>query len=183
MALRLVLESPPDGLAAYGASPRLREDDGLRCTADSLAWVQDRFQGYCPHHILHNLLGGHYSRATACNAAPFQNVACRHGSHERPSWIHNATAASTPAVGAVIFLPFELSYRAGVPDSLTNGCAECECYGDSMACAACRVAHWHDGHVECAKPDHIQQTANVHSADCGARAQGSTLRSRRRCEW
>ena len=40
-------------------------------------------RGYCPYHLLHNLLGGHYSRAPQCTAEPYKDVACRHGSPSR----------------------------------------------------------------------------------------------------
>jgi hypothetical protein len=40
-------------------------------------FLQRRFPGHCPHHLLHNLLNLHYSRHELCSAAPFTNDECR----------------------------------------------------------------------------------------------------------
>ena len=107
-------------------------DDALHADAGSLTLVHRRFPGFCPYHIVHNLLGGHYSRHPECTATPFADVACRHGSHSRPD---DAQEQSThcPAIGSVVFLPLGLSYRAGCRGSLVVGCVECESYGAAMA--------------------------------------------------
>ena len=110
-------------------------DDTLQADADSLTLVHRRFPGFCPYHIVHNLLGGHYSRHPQCTASPFADVTCAHGSHSRPD---DAQDQDAPALGSVVFLPLGLSYRAGCRGSLVVGCVECESYGAAMACAACR---------------------------------------------
>ena len=94
-------------------------DDALE-DAESLTLVNERFPGFCPFHIVHNLLGGHYSRSPHCTTAPFSDTMCEHGSHSRPS---DAVDQRThcPAMGAVVFLPLGLSYRAGFPGSLVVG--------------------------------------------------------------
>ena len=75
--------------------------------------------------ILHNLLSLHYSRHESCTVAPFSDQRCRHGSHQRPSLSREEMLNAAPAEGAVIFLPFGLSRRAG-DGLLVAGCADCE---------------------------------------------------------
>ena len=140
-------------------------DDSLQCDADSLTLVQGRFPGFCPYHVVHNLLGGHYSRHPRCTASPFADVKCSHGSHSRPG---DAREQRThcPAVGSVVFLPLGLSYRAGCPGSLVAGCVECQHYGFSMACAACGRRCEPDGPPEVADADAIYNTIHCHTHDC-----------------
>ena len=49
---------PPSG--AYVADV-CAIDDALHVDARSLTLVHGRFPGFFPYHIIHNLLGGHYS--------------------------------------------------------------------------------------------------------------------------
>ena len=139
-------------------------DDALHADAGSLTLVHRRFPGFCPYHIVHNLLGGHYSRHPECTATPFADVACRHGSHSRPD---DAQEQSThcPAIGSVVFLPLGLSYRAGCRGSLVVGCVECESYGAAMACAACR-RQWEPEGPEVANASAIWTTIHAHMPDC-----------------
>ena len=139
-------------------------DDSLQCDADSLTLAQGRFPGFCPYHVVHNLLGGHYSRHPQCTASPFADVTCRYGSHSRPG---DAQEQRThcPAVGSVVFLPLGLSCRAGCPGSLVVGCVECQDYGSGMACAACGRL-WPDDEPEVANADAIWTTIHHHTGDC-----------------
>ena len=106
-------------------------------------FLSHRFPGFCPHHILHNLLGLHYSRHESCTAAPFSDQSCRHGSHQRPGLSREEMIYAAPADGAVIFLPFGLSRRAG-DGLLVAGCADCERLLDGDVCGACR-RRWNAG--------------------------------------
>ena len=144
---------PPNG--AY-VSDVCAVDDALQADADALTLVQRRFPGFCPFHIVHNLLGGHYSRHQQCTATPFTDVTCSHGSHSRPS---DAQGQRThcPSLGSVVFLPLGLSYRAGCEGSLVVGCVECESYGAAKACAACG-RQWEPEGPEVANSDAIWTT-------------------------
>ena len=106
-------------------------------------FLSHRFPGFCPHHILHNLLGLHYGRHESCAAAPFSDQRCRHGSHQRPSLSREEMLHAAPAEGAVIFLPFGLSRRAG-DGLLVAGCADCEQLLDGDVCGSCR-RRWNAG--------------------------------------
>ena len=141
-------------------------DDTLAInTRRNVTLLQERFPGFCPYHLLHNLVGGHYSRARQCTAEPYRDVACQHGSHSRPGQEH-ISYAHCPAVGAlVLHLPFGLSYRVGNPGSLTVGCYECSRYGDGMACAACR-RQWNGGDPMPATSSDVHYTAHQHAHDC-----------------
>jgi hypothetical protein len=111
----------------YGPETELWPD-GRRVSwheQEDLRFLQQRFPGFCPYHILHNLLGLHYSRHGFCTAAPFSDGLCRHGSHQRPSPSREETISTAPAEGAVVFLPFGLSRRAG-DGLLATGCVDCE---------------------------------------------------------
>ena len=108
-----------------------------------ISFLHRRFQGYCPYHILHNLLNLHYGRDEACTANPFTNEQCRHGSHERPCLSAEDMRAYAPAEGALIHLPFALSYRAGNGE-LVAGCADCEYLRDGETCGACHRM-WNGG--------------------------------------
>ena len=123
----------------YGPETELWPD-GRRVSwheQEDLLFLQQRFPGFCPYHILHNLLGLHYSRHEFCTAAPFSDVLCRHGSHQRPSPSREETISTAPAEGAVVFLPFGLSRRAG-DGLLATGCVDCEHLQETDACGACR---------------------------------------------
>ena len=106
-------------------------------------FLAHRFPGFCPHHILHNLLGLHYSRHESCTAAPFSDQRCRHGSHQRPGLSREEMIHAAPAEGAVIFLPYGLSRRAG-DGLLVAGCADCERLLEGDVCGACR-RRWNAG--------------------------------------
>ena len=147
--------------------PRPREivDDTLQVDAGSITLMQERFPRFCPYHLLHNLLGGHYSRSPPCSAEPFKDVQCVHGSHSRPPPDAYASTAC-PAQGAVVYLPFGLSCRAGCVDSLAVGCVACPGFGTTMACASCRVRWNADGGPWCASDENIWYTLHKHSDDC-----------------
>jgi hypothetical protein len=156
---RCFISQTSDGVVHGGV------DDTLgRNARRNVTLLQGRFPGSCPYHLLHNLLGGHYSRAPQCTASPYTDAACRHGSHSRPG-MEMDEYAHCPSVGAVVLLPFGLSYRVGNPGSLTVGCYECSYYGDAMACAACR-RRWDDGVPFPATPDEVRDTAYQHAHDC-----------------
>ena len=104
---------------------------------EDVRFLQQRFPGFCPYHILHNLLGLHYSRHGLCTATPFSDVLCQHGSHQRPCLSREETLRTAPAEGAVVLLPFGLSRRAG-DGLLADGCADCEQLQETDACGACR---------------------------------------------
>jgi hypothetical protein len=117
----------PDGQQTYAAT----------------AFLQDRFQGHCPHHLLHNLLNLHYGQHPLCTAPPFTNAVCRYGSHERPVLSVQDMMATAPARGAVIFLPFGLSCRAANDGScIVDGCIDCELLDVGDTCGSCR-RFWH----------------------------------------
>jgi hypothetical protein len=116
-------------------------------TEAATAFLQHRFQGHCPHHLLHNLLNLHYGQHPQCTAPPFTNAGCRHGSHARPVLSVQEVMATAPARGAVIFLPFGLACRAMNDQSgIVNGCVDCEFLDDGDVCGSCRRL-WHDGHA------------------------------------
>ena len=117
---------------------------------DATHFLQQRFPLNCPHHLLHNLLNGHYSRHPFCDARPFHDEQCRHGSHSRPRLSAEEMQSTAPAAGVVIFLPFGLSYgtSSGEVSRLVAGCADCEFLDEGDACGGCRRV-WHDG---CAVP-------------------------------
>ena len=137
-------------------------DDTLQADADSLTLVHRRFPGFCPYHIVHNLLGGHYSRHPQCTASPFADVTCAHGSHSRPE---DAQDQDAPAWGSVVFLPLGLSYRAGCEGSLVVGCVECQAYDEAMACAACG-RRWEPEGPEVADSNAIWTTIHHHMPNC-----------------
>ena len=115
---QVVVEAPLVGPPGTNGPDIFRVDDGLRVDAHSLTLVQERFPGFCPYHILHNLLGGHYSRHSHCTAAPFADVTCNHGSHARPN---DADSQRThcPALGSVVFLPLVLDLNNGMVTLVT----------------------------------------------------------------
>ena len=51
---------------------------------EATAFIVQRFPGHCPHHLLHNLINGHYTQHQLCSARPFHNEQCRNGTHARP---------------------------------------------------------------------------------------------------
>ena len=166
MGSRWVLVDTPDG-------PIPCLDDSLQVDAANLLLVKERFPDFCPFHVLHNLVGGHYSRAPQCSAEPFRDVTCEHGSHSRPVYNWNDAQEyrwDCPALGAVTFLPFGLSFRAGIPGSLTVGCVACASFGYSMACAACLRRFDDDGPPDPASAYAIWNTLHHHtpSCECGA---------------
>ena len=123
----------------YGPETQLWPD-GLRVSwhvQKDVRFLQQRFPGFCPYHILHNLLGLHYSRHGLCTATPFSDGLCQHGSHQRPCLSREDTLRTAPAEGAVVLLPFGLSRRAG-NGLLADGCADCEQLQETDACGACR---------------------------------------------
>jgi hypothetical protein len=127
-------------------------------TVDATAFLQHRFQGHCPHHLLHNLLNLHYGQHPHCTAPPFTNAECRHGSHARPVLSVQEMMATAPATGAVIFLPFGLACRAANDQSgIVNGCVDCDFLDDGDVCGSCRRL-WHDGN---AVPAKMPQLAGV----------------------
>ena len=142
-------------------------DDALE-DAESLTLVNERFPGFCPFHIVHNLLGGHYSRSPHCTTAPFSDTMCEHGSHSRPS---DAVDQRThcPAMGAVVFLPLGLSYRAGFPGSLVVGCVECQYFSYGMACATCG-RRWDGDRPDVADDYAMWNSLHHHMPDCGCGA-------------
>ena len=115
-------------------------------TEDSTHFLQHRFPLHCPHHLLHNLLNGQYSRHPLCDARPFHDDRCRYGSHSRPQLSATEISSTAPAAGVVIFLPFGLSYGTSMAGAsrFVSGCADCEFLDDGDACGACRRV-WHGG--------------------------------------
>ena len=113
---------------------------------DAPDFLKSRFPLHCPHHILHNLLNGHYGRHQLCDARPFRDEQCRHGSHSRPQLSAAEMSYTAPAAGVVIFLPFGLSYgtSCGGASRLVSGCADCEFLDDGDACGSCHRV-WHRG--------------------------------------
>ena len=132
-------------VAVTGDRPGDLESE-IRSTGSCYYWqreadvdfLQRRFPGHCPHHLLHNLLNLHYSRHDLCSAAPFTNEGCRHGTHARPVLAPAQVRATAPAEGALILLPFGLSCRACDDQSaaLVDGCAECELLDEGVSAAA-----------------------------------------------
>ena len=120
----------------------LRSAPHLR-TADT-AFLQQRFPQHCPHHLLWNLLDLHYSRHPSCSAAPFTDEQCQHGSHSRPVLPEQIVWQTAPAQGAVIHLPFGLSFRAATDGAIVAGCADCVSLCDGDCCGSCRRL-WRDG--------------------------------------
>ena len=119
---------------------------GRRCfwhEQEDIRFLAHRFPGFCPYHILHNLLGLHYSRHESCSAAPFTDQRCRHGSHQRPCLSEGEMSIYAPAEGALILLPFGLSRRAS-DGLLVAGCADCEQLLDGDTCGSCR-RRWSGG--------------------------------------
>ena len=111
----------------------------------TIAFLMQRFPPHCPHHLLHNLLNGHYSRHPLCDARPFHDDQCRHGSHSRPQLSAAEISSTAPAAGVVIFLPFGLSYGTSPFENenrLVSGCADCEPLQDGDTCGGCRRV-WH----------------------------------------
>ena len=120
---------------------------------NALRFLMQRFPLYCPHHLLHNLLNGHYNRHPLCNARPFHDDQCRHGSHSRPQLSEAERSITAPAAGVVIFLPFGLSYGTSSDNSASHfvrGCADCEFLYDGDTCGSCRRV-WRDGRAVPAK--------------------------------
>ena len=114
----------------------------MECPED-VRFLQQRFPGFCPYHILHNLLGLHYSRHGLCTATPFSDGLCQHGSHQRPCLSEGEMSIYAPAEGALILLPFGLSRRAS-DGLLVAGCADCEQLLDGDTCGSCR-RRWSGG--------------------------------------
>ena len=109
------------------------------------AFLQHRFQGHCPHHLLHNLLNLHYTRHPMCTARPFTDAQCVHGSHARPMLSEQEMRLTAPAKGAVIFLPFGLACRAAADETtIVDGCVDCDLLDDGDTCGSCR-RQWLDG--------------------------------------
>ena len=133
---RVLVEEALNGPPGTGYVDGCYVDDVVQVTAESLTLVKVRFPEFCPYHVVHNLLGGHYSQHPQCTAAPFRDVECSHGSHSRPI---NAQSQRPhcPAMGSVVFLPLGFSYKAGCPGSLVDGCVTCRAFADGMACSAC----------------------------------------------
>ena len=117
---------------------------------EATSFISQRFPAHCPHHLLHNLVNGHYTQHQLCSARPFQNEQCRHGTHARPQLPADEMERCAPAAGALIFLPFGLSCRVngsgvGCRSRLVAGCADCEFLGDGDTCGACRRVWTHGG--------------------------------------
>ena len=110
----------------------------LRSDAD-IGFLQVRFPGICPHHLLYNLLQLHYGRHPMCTARPFSNEQCQHGSHQKPLLSEEQMRSTAPAEGANMFLPFGLSCRNCDDDvGLVAGCADCETLEPGDTCGSCR---------------------------------------------
>ena len=108
-----------------------------------IGFLQGRFPGACPHHLLHNLLQLHYGRHELCTAQPFSNEQCRHGSHAKPLLRWEQMRSTAPAEGANILLPFSLSSRNSDDDvGLVAGCADCHLLEAGDVCGSCRRM-WH----------------------------------------
>jgi len=115
-------------------------------TLQATEFLQHRFPRNCPHHLLHNLLNGHYSQHPLCDARPFHDESCRHGSHARPQLTAAEVSATAPAAGVVIFLPFGLSCTTIDGSRLVSGCADCEFLDEGDACGGCRRV-WNGGNA------------------------------------
>jgi hypothetical protein len=111
---------------------------GWKRDAD-VGFLQGRFPGTCPHHLLHNPLQLHYGRHELCTAQPFSNEQCQHGSHAKPLLTWEQMRLTAPAEGANILLPFGLSSRNNDDDvGLVAGCADCQFLEDGDVCGSCR---------------------------------------------
>ena len=65
---RVLVEEAFDGPPGTGYVDGCYVDDVIQVTAESVTLVQKRFPEFCPYHVVHNLLGGHYSRHSQCTA-------------------------------------------------------------------------------------------------------------------
>ena len=111
-------------------------DDAFQLDAAAVTLVQGCFPCFFPYHVIHNLLGGHYSRSCTthhrqtdrqCMAAPFTDSQCTHGSHpceaERPErTLHALSRNGLSCIpSAWLLLPSQVPRG-----SLAVGSAECQ---------------------------------------------------------